>query len=197
MLKKYKKLGSVKNYLIYVLCDETFSILSSAKVPEGVNRKWFYFWVSFLDYSYWVITSVTGGFLGSVITVNTKGLDFVLTALFAVIFTEQLKILGSRISALVGAACSVICLFVFGPKNFIIPSMLAILFVLTIMKGRFGGLFREGALTEAGVPPESETGEAGVRPEIEAGEVEGAGFREVNANERDTVGVIQESEVAK
>jgi 4-azaleucine resistance transporter AzlC len=154
MLKKYKKLGPVKNFLIYVLCDETFSIVSSAKVPADVNRKWFYFWVSFLDYSYWVVASVIGGFLGSVITMNTKGLDFVLTALFAVIFTEQLREIGSRISALIGTACSIVCLVVFGPQNFIIPSMILILFVLTVMKGRVNESFGDIILNDAGSLPE-------------------------------------------
>ena len=110
--------GPVKNFLIYVLCDETFSIVSSAKVPGDVNRKWFYFWIFFLDYSYWIFASVIGGFLGSVITMNTKGLDFVLTALFAVIFTEQLRELGSRISALIGTAFSIVCKTIFSDKYY-------------------------------------------------------------------------------
>jgi 4-azaleucine resistance transporter AzlC len=179
MLKKYKKLGPVKNFLVYVLCDETFSIVSSAKVPVDVNRKWFYFWVSFLDYSYWVVASVIGGFLGSVITMNTKGLDFVLTALFAVIFTEQLRELGSRISALIGAACSIVCLIVFGPQNFIIPSMLLILFVLTVMKGRLKGSVGDSILYDAG--PLSE----------------GTAAEEAEAAANGTVAVVQESGVAK
>lgn len=158
MLKKYKKLGPVKNFLIYVLCDETFSIVSSAKVPEDADHKWFYFWVSFLDYSYWVAASVIGGFLGSVITINTKGLDFVLTALFTVIFAEQLKSVGSRISALIGAVCSVLCLVVFGPQNFIIPSMILILFVLTLMKGRLNGTYHDGAANNTGASQSKSAG---------------------------------------
>ncbi|HEX2947082.1 MAG TPA: AzlC family ABC transporter permease [Clostridia bacterium] len=168
MLKKYKKIGPVKNFLIYVLCDETFSIVSSAKVPENVDRKWFYFWVSFLDYSYWVIASVIGGFLGSVIRMNTKSLDFVLTALFAVIFTEQLRGHGSRKSALIGAACTVLCLLVFGPQNFIIPSMILILSVLTFMKGRFEGLFHDGAANDTAISSEVDTGANEIAPALDS-----------------------------
>ena len=193
MLKKYKKLGPVKNFLIYVLCDETFSIVSSAKVPEDIDRKWFYFWVSFLDYSYWVVASVIGGFLGSVITMNTRGLDFVLTALFAVIFTEQLRKADSRISALIGAACSILCLLVFGPQNFIIPSMIAILFVLTIMKGRLKGSFSESIMGGAGASSET----AAEVNEI-AGAMDSTGSSAIRTSGQvNATAVIRESEVAE
>lgn len=187
MLKRYEKLGPIRNFLIYVLCDETFSILSSAKVPGDVNRKWLYFWVSFLDYSYWVIASVIGGLLGSVITMNTRGLDFVLTALFAVIFTEQLRERGSRRSALIGAACSVLCLFVFGPQNFIIPSMILILFVLTVLNGRLNGTYHDGALSYGDVSPETA-----------AGAPDGSGDPAITiTGTPEQVAIIEESEVAK
>jgi len=193
MLKKYKKLGPVKNFLIYVLCDETFSIVSSAKVPEDIDRKWFYFWVSFLDYSYWVVASVIGGFLGSVITMNTRGLDFVLTALFAVIFTEQLRKADSRISALIGAACSILCLLAFGPQNFIIPSMIAILLVLTIMKGRLKGSFSESIMGGAGASSET----AAEVNEI-AGAMDSTGSSAIRTSGQvNATAVIRESEVAE
>lgn len=134
MLKKYKGLGFTKGFLIYVLCDETYSIVSSAKVPEGISRKWFYFWISFLDYSYWVLATILGGLLGSVITIELKGIDFVLTALFVVIFLEQIRDKEKRIPAVVGVLVSLLCLVIFGMKNFIIPSMLGISLTLGLLK---------------------------------------------------------------
>ncbi|SHK08344.1 4-azaleucine resistance probable transporter AzlC [Anaerocolumna jejuensis DSM 15929] len=139
MLEKYKGIGRIKPFLIYVLCDETFSIVNSKEPPQGVDRAAFYFFVSFLDYSYWVIASTMGGLLGSAIQFNTKGLDFVLTALFVVIFLEQWLEGGNHFSASAGIASSIICLMLFGAGNFIIPSMLLLLLVLTFYRKYYKG----------------------------------------------------------
>lgn len=48
-----------------------------------------YLWISFLNQCYWVAGSILGSLLGDFITFDTAGLDFALTALFVVIFTEQ------------------------------------------------------------------------------------------------------------
>ena len=86
LLDKYKGLGKVRAFLIYVLCDETFSLMSTLEPPEGVARRDFYFWISLLDYLYWITGTALGGLLGSFLTFDTTGLDFALTALFVVLF---------------------------------------------------------------------------------------------------------------
>lgn len=130
MLDKYKWLGKVRVFLIYTLCDETFSISSSIMPPEGIDRKYFYLTISLLDYLYWVFGTFLGSMLGGFVTFNTKGLDFVLTALFVVLFLEQMKKKENRISGLTGIACTAVCLIVFGADNLVIPSMIFILLVL-------------------------------------------------------------------
>lgn len=130
MLDKYKGLGKVRGFLIYTLCDETFSISSSITPPDGVNRKYFYLSVSLLNYSYWVLGTALGGIVGKFITFNTKGLDFVLTALFVVLFLEQMKSKENRLSGLIGLAGTIIGLSLFGANNLVIPSMLIILVIL-------------------------------------------------------------------
>ena len=42
-LEKYKGLGKIRAYLIYTLCDETFSLISTVEPPENVEKKGFYF----------------------------------------------------------------------------------------------------------------------------------------------------------
>ena len=71
------------------MCDETFSINCAAEIPEGVDRGWFYFWVTLLNRLYWISGATIGGLLGNLIHFDTKGLDFVMTAMFVVIFLEQ------------------------------------------------------------------------------------------------------------
>lgn len=134
MLGKYKGTGSIKPYLIFTLTDETFSLISSVSPPIGVDRKWFMFFISALNHAYWVMGSILGGVLGSIFEFNTKGIDFVLTALFVVIFIDQWKAAKNHLPALIGIASTILCRLIFGVSDFIIPSMILILLSLTLLK---------------------------------------------------------------
>lgn len=134
LIEKFRDTGKLKPFLIFGLCDETFSVVCSAEPPEGVNKGWFMFFITFLNYIYWVLGSTLGGLIGSMVSFNTKGLDFVLTALFVVIFIGQWKSQKDHKPAIIGVACTFICLIAFGPNNFIIPSMIAIIAALTVLK---------------------------------------------------------------
>lgn len=134
MLKQYRGIGRLKPYLIFSLTDETFSIVCSAKVPEQIDRKWFYFFISLLDHSYWVIGSLLGGILGSLLNFNTKGIDFVLTALFVVILINQWQSAKNHLPAIIGIVSAIMCRLLFGASNFIIPSMIMILTLVTVTK---------------------------------------------------------------
>ncbi len=134
MLDKYRGTGWKKFYLIFGMCDESFSINCTAEIPEGVDRGWFMFFVTLLNHFYWFFGAVMGGLCGMVLTFNTEGLDFVMTAMFVVIFLEQWMKERSHISALVGLGLSCLCLVLFGADDFIIPSMLAILAALTFLR---------------------------------------------------------------
>ena len=89
MLDKYQNVGWKKFYLIYGMCDETFSVNCTTEVPEGVDKGWFMFFVTLLNQIYWVGGATAGALLGYVIHFNTKGLEFVMTALFVVMFVNQ------------------------------------------------------------------------------------------------------------
>lgn len=134
MLGKYKGTGRLKPYLIFTLTDETFSLISSAKPPEGIDQKWFMFFISALNQFYWVTASILGGILGSIFEFNTKGIDFVLTALFVVIFIDQWKAATNHMPAFIGIIGTVLCRVIFDASDFIIPSMILILLVITLLK---------------------------------------------------------------
>lgn len=123
-----------KPYLIFSLCDETFSILCSTDPPPDVDPHWFRLSIALLDQCYWVAASFVGGLLGGLVQFDTTGLDFVLTALFVVIFLNQWQARKNRLSAILGVACTALCLIVFGPSRFLIPSMAAILVLLTLLR---------------------------------------------------------------
>lgn len=132
LLDKYKGLGKARLILIYLLCDETFSIVSSINPPKNVEPKYFYLSISLLHYIYWITGTLIGGLLGSVVSINTNGLDFVLTALFVVLFMEQIKIKENLLPGIIGISCSLVMIFLFGASNMVIPSMVAIATLLIL-----------------------------------------------------------------
>lgn len=127
MLGKYKGMGWKKNYLIFGMCDESFSINCTVAPPPDVDRGWFMFFVTLLNHLYWVAGATLGAVLGSIIHFDTKGIEFVMTALFVVMFVNQWENTDDHIPALVGVGCSILCLFIFGGENFILRSMILII----------------------------------------------------------------------
>ena len=134
MLDKYKNTGWKKFYLIFGMCDESFSINYTANIPADVDRGWFMFFVTLLNHCYWVVGATLGGLFGAMIPFNTEGLEFVLPAMFVVIFLDQWLKETNHTSGILGLTLSFLCLLAFGPSDFIIPSMLAILAVLTLLR---------------------------------------------------------------
>lgn len=134
MLDRYRDVGKKKWYLIFGMCDETFSINCTIPPPPGIDRGWFYFFVTLFDHSYWIAGSTLGAVFGSYLTVDVTGIEFVMTALFLVILVNQWEKEDHHISTLCGLGISVACLLIFGQQNFILPAMLGILAVLTLMK---------------------------------------------------------------
>ena len=134
MLEKYKNTGWKKPYLIFGMCDESFTINSAVTPPEDVDKGWFMFFVNLLNQIYWVFGATMGALLGYVIHFNTEGLDFVLTALFVVIFLEQWLKDKDHTSSILGIVLSLLCLIAFGADDFMIPSMIAIAGVLTLLR---------------------------------------------------------------
>lgn len=132
MLEQYKGLGLKKLYLIFGLCDETFSINCAVEPPGDVDRGWFYFFVTLLNQSYWVLGATLGGIFGAFLSFNTEGLDFVMTALFAVILLEHLLTATDRTSAWIGLGLGILALTAFGPDSFMIPAMALILAALLL-----------------------------------------------------------------
>lgn len=132
MLGKYQPIGKGKSYLIFGLTDETFSVLCSEETPEGISKKWTYLWITLLDQLYWIAGTLFGAVAGNAISFDTKGLDFALTALFIMIFTEQWISQRDHKPAVIGVAASVICLLIFGQSAFIIPSMIVILLAVSL-----------------------------------------------------------------
>lgn len=125
-----------KFYLIYGMCDETFSVNYTADIPEDVDKVWFMFFVTLLNQFYWVASATAGGIIGSLLKINTDGISFVMTAMFVVIFMDQWLKEDNHISSLIGLGVSLISLLIFGADSFMIPTMIAIVALLTVLRRR-------------------------------------------------------------
>lgn len=138
MLDKYSGTGWKKPFLIFTMCDESFSINCTAKIPDGADRSWFMFFVSLQNYLGWCSGALIGGLFGSLAGFNTEGLSFAMTALFVVIFLEQWLKDKNHTSEIIGIVLPVASLLIFGADRFLIPAMLMILITLTILKKPLG-----------------------------------------------------------
>lgn len=135
MLEKYRQVDRKKRwYLIFGMCDESFSINCATEVPEGVDRGWFWLFVTLFNQIYWVAGATVGSLVGSLIPFELEGLEFVMTALLVVIFLDNWLKEKQHYSSLIGLGGSLLCLLVFGSGSFIIPSMAVILLILTLLK---------------------------------------------------------------
>lgn len=134
MLDRYKDVGKKKFYLIFGLCDESFSINCTADIPKDVDRGLFYFYVTLLNQLYWVFGASLGGFAGNLIPFRIEGLDFVMTALLVVLFLENWLKEKHHISSVIGISGTILCRMIFGSESFIIPSMIFILGTLTLTR---------------------------------------------------------------
>lgn len=151
-LDRFSGMGRKKWYMIFALTDETYSLLCGRKAPENVDEKKFYFSVAFLNQAYWILGSVIGSLAGSMISFDTTGMDFAMTALFIVIFLDQWKAYPSHFPALIGLGGTVAVLLITGPSNLVIPSMLLIIAALMLARKQIEGKMTESKGEEKMMP---------------------------------------------
>lgn len=143
LLERFNKIGKSRWYMIFALTDETYSLLCTTKTPKGVDEAKFLFAISVLDHSYWVIGSAIGAIAGTLLPINSEGIEFAMTALFVVIFIEQWMEKKNRIPEMIGVVTAIGGLLLFGADNFVLPTMLAIVALLFVGRKK---LDKEGAL---------------------------------------------------
>ena len=124
MIDRYKNAGAKKPYLIFALTDETYSLVCQKYTGDAKHEYDYYFFVSLL----------IGAVLGEILPFSISGIDFALTALFVTVFCDQWFSSSSHFASVTGVLASVICLLIFGAENFLIPSMIVILAVLSIFR---------------------------------------------------------------
>ncbi len=133
-IERFKNMGARGLYMIFSLTDETYSLLCGTKVPADLNENDVFFTIAWMNHSYWITGCVLGALIGSWIAFDTTGADFAMTALFVVIFIEQWREAKSHLPALAGLICGVVCLTIFGPDQFILPTLVLTVGALFLLR---------------------------------------------------------------
>jgi len=136
MLKKFKKSGKLKPYLIFGLTDETYALLTTIKDDEQLNKKYYYFYLTALNQSYWVTGTIFGAIFGSLVAFDTAGLEFSLTALFVVLAIEQYKANKNFLPFIIGAVTSILAIILVPINNMLIFAIILSLIGMFIFKKR-------------------------------------------------------------
>jgi 4-azaleucine resistance transporter AzlC len=133
-IEEFHRMGKYKLYMIFSLTDETYALLHSAKPPDNIDEKYYYFFIALLNHTYWISGSVIGALFGSLLSFNSEGVDFAMIALFAVICTEQWLSFSTHWPAIIGALAAFFSLLVFGQDQLLIPSIFIIISILLIAR---------------------------------------------------------------
>ena len=136
MLDPYRSAGRKRWYLIFGMCDESFAVHTAVRPPESVDRGWFLFFITLLNQCWWVAGATIGGLLGSLLPARPKGIEFVMTALYVVIFLEQWRQRRGRIPAVIGLTISSARLALLGASRFMLPAMLLLVAALLLPRKR-------------------------------------------------------------
>lgn len=121
-IEKFRDYGPWKYFLIFSLADENYSVLCMS-TGEDTDEKTVNISSSLFVYFYWIAFSALGGLCGELITFDTTGIDFALTALFTVILVDQLRGAKSALPAVLAIASSVVSILIFGADDFLLPSL--------------------------------------------------------------------------
>ena len=144
-IEKFRSYSWRYPYLIFSLTDETYGVNSSfSDVPKGVNEGDARFLIGLFDHIYWILGSVIGSLAGQLIKIDFTGIDFSMTALFTVIFIDQMRASKSKLPGIIGIFCAIICLLIFGADKFLLPSLIVTVAILLLGKNRMGYIGKEG-----------------------------------------------------
>lgn len=132
MLERYQNTGWKKFGLVSGLIDEAFSLNYITKLSLKSDRDWFMMLVTLLLYLSWVSGTAIGALFDFTSAAEIKGVNFVMTALFIVIFISQWQREKSHGASMLGVLAAALALPIFGKAYFMLPSIIVISFVFSI-----------------------------------------------------------------
>lgn len=113
-----------KLYFIFCITDENYSLLTSSREVSRSNS----IYIVFINHVYWILGALIGAVIGDRVDVP-EGLDFALTALFCVLFLDQVKVNPSARLLCVAAISSAAALIIL-PSQFMLSSSILVVGLL-------------------------------------------------------------------
>ncbi len=123
-------------YMALTLTDETYSLLVSLKVPDGIPRGKVQFYILLLCHLLWIFSCTAGAALGQMLPVDMTGIEFSATALFVAVVVNQWREAKTHLPAIIGVSSAILFYFVLGPDQLILPALSVSVIALMILKGR-------------------------------------------------------------
>ncbi|MDR0822348.1 MAG: AzlC family ABC transporter permease, partial [Endomicrobium sp.] len=108
LIEPFKETGKWKPYIIFALTDETYALLTTVTRPQGMKSGTFYGLISMFNHIYWILGSILGALAVSFIPISFEGVDFALTALFAVLLIEQIKKTKTFLPVIIGIFAAIL-----------------------------------------------------------------------------------------
>lgn len=143
-IDKFNAFKPWKGFLIFALPDETYTLHCAYKPEKDTDEKYVYVFTALLVYFYWFVCSIAGSLVGSLITFDTTGIDFAMTALFIVILLDRIKDADTLLPAYISIPVSVALLAVLGPDSFLLPSLIVTVLALILVRPRIESGSKEG-----------------------------------------------------
>ena len=135
--ERFKKQGKLLYpYLIFAFPDEVYCVFCGTNYPKDVDPVKCDLWSAVLCHLSWVLGSVIGAAFGDLIPLDLSGIDFAATCLFVCIFVNQWLEFKSHLPMYIGAVSGLLCLFLLGPDNFMLPALSLSLVLLVIFRRR-------------------------------------------------------------
>lgn len=135
LVDRYKNTGKKKPYLIHSIVDEAYALIHENDHPDSIKDEDYWLGVSLYDHLYWIVSTIIGVLIGKAINMEIKGIDFVMTALFVVLFVDQWLKNKDHIPSILGILVPLVCLFLFGSDRFLIISII----ILSVFSAYYRG----------------------------------------------------------
>ncbi|MCP3668448.1 MAG: AzlC family ABC transporter permease [Gammaproteobacteria bacterium] len=113
VMSRYRGKGLKKLYMVFGLTDETYSLVTSGNPPDSDHQQNYYFAITALNQSYWVLGCTLGALAGASFEFDTQGMEFTLTALFVVLMMEQWKVVREPFPFIIALVSSLIAIWLY------------------------------------------------------------------------------------
>lgn len=104
--------------------QDSKTVLENSQTPADSENALYCFFIALLNQIYWIIGCVGGSLSATLLHKNgisTQGVEFVMSAVFLVIFLEQFKT--HKWLGVVGIAIGALSLWIFGADSFLLPAI--------------------------------------------------------------------------